>query len=442
MVPRKKQQATPYPTQINLRAGTAGLRFGRPHEARWTSLSTTTLHTLPTQVLVDECRRWAQPATGDDTARARTLISAYRLQEVEDTLRYECYRLGLDTRGRGPTLRFRLNRHHHTGFGRTSDIRALLVKRGFDIPTNVNRCDALYQLLKHEWNANREDCHWALADLEKDDAAPRGGDLIRDYEASAQRQATVTGLMFHPNLVFTQTNAQGDGNCLWRAFGIAFHGNENDTTWQNVLLEARVIYHLAANQVLPNNHVRRHRAALYQGLEHASAPANHALNQYLLSEQVARQNRWATAEALQLLADAYNVEIFAHYRTFPNGQPAWNARVFGHHQTAVRQIHLVNYVNTVHWTALTPPAGSPPFTAHLAAQYDLARQPLTGMHAAYGIGPYPAPLRRRPGTQNYARDLSAPPTAAGGGTAAGGTNAGGAGAGAGGAAGAGDGGGS
>jgi hypothetical protein len=160
---------------------------------------------------------------------------------------------------------------------------------------------------------------------------------------------------------FMQTNVQGDGTCLWRAFAHAHFGDEKH--FDRVKYDVGVIFNygtsgkfnkhtgnFARNYTGPNQ-IRKLRGELYDHLRKDRED---------LDKQIF-DDKYGTDEALQLLADAYDVQIFAHVIQHDKDvrDYTWGLIIRGHDEAQRPQIHLANYRDAEHWTALTPSDNEP-----------------------------------------------------------------------------------
>ncbi|KAG9746723.1 hypothetical protein KCU73_g7542, partial [Aureobasidium melanogenum] len=136
------------------------------------------------------------------------------------------------------------------------------------------------------------------------------------------------------------------------------------------------------------NPARQSRHRLYTALQQGSLDDDNTR----LEDRIINR-RMGDSDMLQVVADALDIEIFMYSPQYnPNGTITWNRYVRGQPQNdSARQIHIANYMNARHWTALTP-VGAGPIT--LPALGETHRHPLPGS----GI-PIPALTRLQPGDE-------------------------------------------
>ncbi|KAK5016130.1 hypothetical protein LTR16_003362 [Cryomyces antarcticus] len=234
---------------------------------------------------------------------------------------------------------------------------------------------------------------------------------LASAEVELAREPRLQGFRFHENIWFHQTKVIGDGSCFWRAFAAAYYRDQEK--WTDVKDAARAIW-LRAVEDPTDNHVSRRRRTLYQRLDRDSVPSGPPRkDNCCLTDQLTVDGAWCTQEMLQLLADAYNVELFAHFplnTRMANGRPVaenWGLAVRGvdRQNTNRRQIHLVNYVNAAHWTAVWAEANFQ-YTDHLIHDQDDPMHLMPTLDDQLGEHAW-RPLRRRGSHDSYATDLSA-----------------------------------
>jgi len=202
----------------------------------------------------------------------------------------------------------------------------------------------------------------------------------------------INHLDYHPEAIYTQQNVQGEGNCQFRAFAVAYFGRDYEHLWTEVRRRTRSCYVAIVGEP-PNrsNHPRR-RLYTEMNMESTQVGTNSlTVNQRAqspttlitdenLAHQIHANAAWGTTELTQVIADAFDVEIFTH--SMRNGE-IWDTMVRGD-PNASRQVHIVQWQN--HWTALHPVDPNFRMTNHLA-NVDI-RAPVYPM---YGPGSYWAP---------------------------------------------------
>ncbi|KAH0388851.1 hypothetical protein KCU92_g532, partial [Aureobasidium melanogenum] len=194
---------------------------------------------------------------------------------------------------------------------------------------------------------------------------------------------------------FTQVNVSPTGlRCMWNAVQLNWIGRE------------RAPGRRVAEQYPVNDRVRDLWNAVMHPEEGTTNPARQsrhrlytALQQGSLDDDNTRledriiNRRMGDSDMLQVVADALDIEIFMYFPQYsPDGTITWNRYVRGQPQNdSARQIHIANYINARHWTALTP-VGAGPIT--LPALGEMHRHPIPGS----GI-PIPALTRLQPGDE-------------------------------------------
>lgn len=177
--------------------------------------------------------------------------------------------------------------------------------------------------------------------------------------ANPNIQATID---HHPAITFRQHSVKGDGNCLYRAIARSHWGDENQ--WRRVRHDAQRIFtwgtlgrfgvhgHQHEHADLhfdQQNWVALNRVHLYADLERQSRSDNSPG----LWEQLFWENTWCSDEMLQLLADAYDMEILVFSPGIINAQGGvdWQLRMVRGNQQARHQICLAHISN--HWNSLS-----------------------------------------------------------------------------------------
>lgn len=196
-----------------------------------------------------------------------------------------------------------------------------------------------------------------------------------------------------------QLEVTGDGHCLYRAFGVAYYGSENIARgvrdehsedqyclyvrgrlrrwWNKVTRErtseesrSRLEYYRALNAMSAREGTQtRDRMQTYI---HALETNSEAILGYspTLEEDTDRgvetlawqinslddDNVGGTFETVQVLADAFDVEIIIHVPRLNGGHPPeiedWET--FARGRQGAQQIHLIQWMDGLHWTAAMP----------------------------------------------------------------------------------------
>ncbi|TKA73692.1 hypothetical protein B0A49_04331 [Cryomyces minteri] len=351
-----------------------------------------------------------------------------------ERLRRQCYSKTLQTSDDAGAMFEALVNYGSRGWGREllggdllEDLQQHCVYRGLE--NDGSECELFRRLLDYEVAARnlRSAEELELRVVTKEDKARR---LQKEREkkkaaqrlqaeaaelASAEvhlaREPQLQGFRFHENIWFHQTNVVGDGSCFWRAFAAAYYGDQEK--WTDVRDAARTIWRRAVEDPT-DNHVSRRRRTLYQHLDRQSVPSGPPREDNChLTDQLTVDGAWCTQEMLQLLADTYNVELFAHFplnTTMVNSRPVaedWGLTVRGvdRQDTNRRQIHLVNYMNAAHWTAVWAEANFQ-YTDHLIHDQNDPMHLMPTLDNQLGEHAW-RPLRRRGSHDSYATDLSA-----------------------------------
>jgi len=175
----------------------------------------------------------------------------------------------------------------------------------------------------------------------------------------------IRNLQYHPEAIFTQCDVVGDGNCMFRAFAVAYWGEKYQDLWTEVRRRILLCHRAIVDDPA---HPRRR---LYTELnvtsietENArtktpSSPTTRRVASNLI-DQLEEPKAWGTMELVQLLADAFDVEILVHTA---DGGEDWRLLSRGD-PNATRQIHITQWSN--HWSVLVPIDRSFRFTVHLA----------------------------------------------------------------------------
>ncbi|THZ16452.1 hypothetical protein D6C89_09243, partial [Aureobasidium pullulans] len=191
--------------------------------------------------------------------------------------------------------------------------------------------------------------------------ATRGNNARRvfnaeELEMAEQRRLTMT--TGGQTQTFGQTNVSGAGNrCFWHAVQRLWLGRERDVTSgplsEQYPVHARVEELWDAVMRPPENvtnPARQTRLALYQTLQNDSRQNTHGS-----LETRIRNLEMGDEDMAQLVADALDVEIFMYRPIWSDAGRVtdWYRIVRGQPQTEDRQLHLANYSEALHWTALT-----------------------------------------------------------------------------------------
>ncbi|KAF2808246.1 uncharacterized protein BDZ99DRAFT_521811 [Mytilinidion resinicola] len=256
--------------------------------------------------------------------------------------------------------------------GLFSDRDLTTIQESFDASKGSNDCDSWYEFIEGLFDMAQNECegwekkyvlisnnpgtYWERNTSRRAGLKPNIGTLERMWSTY---RGTMTGFLGPGgtrNREFRQHDAGGNGECLWRAFAHAYWGNAD--LWQRVQYDAAVVLNYGrrgrGNGHVENfdrdykraNSVSQRRRELYDDLVEESGD---------LEDQIFG-NEWGTEHALQLIADAYGVQIFAHVPTHDTNSESmtWGVQINGDNDPPRGQIHLINWSQYQHWTALMP----------------------------------------------------------------------------------------
>ncbi|KAK4903413.1 hypothetical protein LTR27_000344 [Elasticomyces elasticus] len=209
--------------------------------------------------------------------------------------------------------------------------------------------------------------------------------LLRNQVGSRQSAFSHRPIVHTAHGSFQQTAVRGDGNCLFRTLAYLLFGHEQE--WRRVRNMLAEHYAQATAREgqgaspLLNPALQAVRAVLYGHLQEQSRPAigeeQGAFNTDIESQLFGPgEGYWATADMVQIAADAFNAEIFIHTATFnqDNVEPTWDLVVRGN-AGASQQFHIVNYVDQYHWQPLAPTNAAYRFRGQVT---DAQRDPMVG----------------------------------------------------------------
>jgi hypothetical protein len=304
----------------------------------------------------------------------------------------------------GFTLRRRINNYgsvtFHTQNQKNDEaIASMLWERRLRV--NGTLCEKIFRLLKYEFERNKKICKWPY----EIQATQLWGDAAHDQDEEAEEQNTQDNSVFHVfewnmRLDFRQHDVMGDGNCLFRAFARSYWGTER--LHRRVRFDAQRIFNWGTRGYFgtlghddvdfrTQNHVSISRLGVYFALEDQSRQVSPTAG---IWHQLYRDGTWGSDEMLQLLADAYDAEIFVFtLRRNPELQTSWWAfSMVRGRWGAQHQIYLGHLSARNHWISLErlrPRAGR--LQAHLNGLNPSDRNPVFGHQWRLG---YPALLRR------------------------------------------------
>lgn len=225
--------------------------------------------------------------------------------------------------------------------------------------------------------------------------------VLAAAEHNLSNQTRIGGMLGVDNgVTFEQFSPGPDhnntfGNCLYQAFAWARFGT--DDNWTTAVREPtrNWWYQVMADQ-------NSQRRAMYTALNVQSgrtlAPGGRSPGTYIqddnLADQMGREELWGSVDMIQILADAFQVEILMHVPQISTdgGPTVWEVHSRGIHGSP--QIHLVNYYNYHHWTALRPDDGALRYNHHTFGEVD-ARIPIAffDQSGLYSPGKEPSPIR-------------------------------------------------
>lgn len=218
--------------------------------------------------------------------------------------------------------------------------------------------------------------------------------LEAEHAAQIQREANLARLpqlsVTHgdTNVILAQTDVRGDGNCLFRAFAVAYYGRER--YWGEVRRRTRDWYDAIVDRTSRHTPARREMYGYMNALRGTSSsnptsPIRERVTNNL-NDQIHRQRAFGELEMIQVLADIFDVEIIVHFANANANDVSWglssrgNERELRENQTTRRQIHLIQYPALVHYTAGNLQGQR--FRLHLtrdAGDLQLHRYPVVGM---------------------------------------------------------------
>lgn len=169
------------------------------------------------------------------------------------------------------------------------------------------------------------------------------------------------------HLRFRQTDPKGGGlHCLYHVFARGYYANHPSSHLRTDQIVARMTAlwnHVMDRTNYPNNPARQGRWLIYENMELNSRDGGRG-DLTTIDESIRDGGQWGTVDHVQLLADAFDVEIIVYT---PMGLVAsdiefdppvvgsgWQIQSRGSHHPPSRQLHFACYANCVHWTLLTP----------------------------------------------------------------------------------------
>lgn len=185
--------------------------------------------------------------------------------------------------------------------------------------------------------------------------------VCMQLEAQIQFNPTLEYLFGATNMTFKQHQYQTPigGNCLYESCARLLFGDEK--RWPEVKTAAKYTWDNVHQK--KQSSISRQRKSLYQNM-----------NMKDVESRLTTPNAWGTDEIVQLIADHYDREIILHRPTWPKdmvvtaidqwtgkptptAHPLWDAKMFGEvlvGERPAKQMHLANYQNLGHFTALEP----------------------------------------------------------------------------------------
>jgi len=304
---------------------------------------------------------------GDESKNLRKRLARYgsrgfHMLKTQD-LRVECRRRRLIATGHNEEMIRRLCRYEFAALGDGFDPVEWSKQK---LPSYVS-ADEKDQANFSDNSENEEEYPRALKG--KTDLSVTQRNRLRSITSNrinvVRHSKYIRNLQYHPEAVFTQCDVIGDGNCMLRAFAVAYWGEKYENLWTEV--RRRI---LLCHQAIVDD--RAHpRRRLYTELNvtstenedartnASSSPTTRRVAENLI-DQLEEPKAWGTMELVQLLADAFDVEILVH--TADNGED-WRLLSRGD-PNAIRQLHITQWLN--HWSALFPVDKNVRFTLHLA----------------------------------------------------------------------------
>ncbi|THY39709.1 hypothetical protein D6C98_09904 [Aureobasidium pullulans] len=273
----------------------------------------------------------------------------------------------------GLTLRELLDLYNHTGPAVEEPTRSALEKKCKEYGLNtvgatlwdLDKAVTLYELAAKKRlydlpQGEMEDIVSALWSVQAEAANGKrlDEDQRRNRDNEIMNQEVVTISSGGQTQQFTQVNVSGVGfRCMWHAIQEIWLGQEqgHGTTFQERYpVNSRVIDLWEEVMHQPDgttNPARLSRRALYRAMQWDSINARDgSLEDRLYNMQM------GDIDMVQLVADALDVEIFTYTPQYESdGTTSWIRLARGQPQTdPQRQIHIANYMHSIHWTALRP----------------------------------------------------------------------------------------
>lgn len=386
-----------------------------PHFALVTSSGTSTdkrrtfdgvksLDDFTDQELKDACGSVNLSTRGRRSDIIARLTAQYNTTGVVESLHEELKSLGLIATGQdGFKLRKRIDQYGRLGLTQfdLDEMRKSVKRRNLAYKAGDTKCALLLRVLQYEVAVARENCGWSWYLVEESEEQKKKREeekkkreeeerkkqnakhdkYVRGVEAKLVKKMFIEGLNGHEKQRFRQTNVQGDGNCMFRAFSHAWFGNESRhrrvradafQTWRDVMTSA--------------GDLATRRKDLYSTLEkqtsNSTKPEEPVDSRNApVSQQLPNNTYWGSDEVLQVLADTYGVQVFSFSPwVSPEDKERltliWEVRIRGDdidtNNQPTPQVFLMNYRNYVggHWTAITPvdqkgqPSSGFRFTGH------------------------------------------------------------------------------
>ncbi|THZ90806.1 hypothetical protein D6C82_10261 [Aureobasidium pullulans] len=273
----------------------------------------------------------------------------------------------------GLTLRELLDLYNHTGPAVEEPTRSALEKKCKEYGLNtvgatlwdLDKAVTLYELAAKKRlydlpQGEMEDIVSALWSVQAEAANGKrlDEDQRRNRDNEIMNQEVVTVSSGGQTQQFTRVNVSGVGfRCMWHAIQEIWLGQEqgHGTTFEERYpVHSRVIDLWEEVMHQPDgttNPARLSRRALYRAMQWDSINARDgSLEDRLYNMQM------GDIDMVQLVADALDVEIFTYTPQYESdGTTSWIRLARGQPQTdPQRQIHIANYMHSIHWTALRP----------------------------------------------------------------------------------------
>ena len=401
---------------------------------------------LSREQIETECRRFNLNPKGARKHLESRICDVYKSKNRYFTK--ECRKRRLEVSGTPFEKRRRLNRYGCFGLSALSDnvIADMLRRRDLKLDSKMKRWNMINSILVYEsemlykrynipfiiklGNPGADEIPPVLDEGPLSPGSLLGPALTEGPEVfPSQKSAEKTpktlletvewNLAKRPNLdilglPFRQYMVKNDENCFWRACAKAMTPEED---WQNVKANTKKIWDLALRRTSPSNRVKEIRGRWYKSIRKEMNNKPPGNKERSLDLQFADDWVQTSHEMFLVVLDAYGIEIFYYFPSFPN--PPWGGttglrwyyRALGPEQTEARnQIHLVWYQALDQWTVLQRHQRPRPEAVKVTLEHEkyIVERNQGHNHVRFGYRePTPGPLPRIKGAkrgQDYVVD--------------------------------------